>query len=357
MLKITHILYSGLGGTADVCQILCKLDKIIQSKSSLIQVGPKKFLYNLFKTKNKVHFVKTYRFLTVFYFFQILNKIKIEKPNLVFIHNFQIIPILIYKLFYNKNLKVIYVDHTSNQLKTFKDYFVCNYFKKVINFFVVLNEDSYSYFLNKIKVNASKIKIIPNSINKYFIINTIRKRERENFFVIGMASRINKLKRHDLIVNAIEDCQLRDLKIKCLFAGDGEKTAYIKNMIKSKNKIKFCGTLNAKDLKKWYKSLDIYIQATTGEGHSTSVLQAMGMNLPILASNVSGIKNFLSPRKKIGFKFENNKKSLIKAIKKFIFMSNLERYNIIKSQKRYVLENYSEEIFLNKYKEIIKQLI
>ena len=43
MLKITHILYSGLGGTSDVCQILCKLDKEINSRSSLIQVGPKKF--------------------------------------------------------------------------------------------------------------------------------------------------------------------------------------------------------------------------------------------------------------------------------------------------------------------------
>ncbi len=356
MLKITHILYSGLGGTTDVCQILCKLDKIIKSKSSLIQVGPKKISDKFFKANNKSHFVKTYRFLTIFYFLQIFNKIKKEKPNLIFLHNFQIIPVLLYKIFFNKTLKVIYVDHTPNQLKTFKDFFVCNYFKKAINFFVVLNKDSYSYFLEKIKINTSKIKVIANSVNKNFIINTIKKRKKKNSLVIGMASRINKLKLHGLIVEALEDQELKDLNIKCLFAGDGENINNIKNIIKNKKKFKFYGVLNSKDLKKWYRSLDVYIQATTGEGHSTSVLQAMGMNLPILASNVSGIKNFLFPKKNIGFKFENNKKSLIKHIKKLMKMNNEERSQIIRSQKKYILNKYSEDIFLNNYINIIKHL-
>ena len=357
MLKITHILYSGLGGTSDVCQILCKLDDLITSTSSLITVGPKKLSNKFFKTEKKTHFVKTYRFFTIFYFFQVLYKIKKEKPNLIFLHNFQIIPIFFYKLFYNKDIKVVYVDHTPNQLKTFKDFFVCKFFKKIINFFVVLNKDSYFYLLNKININSSKIKIIPNSVNKNFITNMKKKQRKKNYLVIGMASRINRLKRHDLIVKALQDNELKNFKIKCLFAGDGENIINIKNIIKSKNRFKFCGILNSVDLKKWYKSLDVYIQATTGEGHSTSILQAMGMNLPILASNVSGIKNFLFPKKKIGLTFENNKKSLFKSIKYLLFISNKEKQTIIKSQKKYILKYYSEEIFLNNYKKIIKDLI
>ena len=83
----------------------------------------------------------------------------------------------------------------------------------------------------------------------------------------------------------------------------------------------------------------------------------MGMNLPILASNVSGINNFLSPKKKIGFIFKNKKKSLIEAIKIILNLSYKEKSEIIKCQKKYVLENYSEDIFLNKYKNIIRYLI
>ena len=176
MLKITHILYSGLGGTTDVCQVLCELDRKIRSVSSLIQVGPKKFSNKLFKQNNKTYFVKTIRFFTFFYFFPVLKKLKKIKPNLIFLHNFQIIPVLIYKLFYNKNLKIIYVDHTPHQLKNFKDFFICNYFKTIIDFFIVLNKDSYSYFLNKVDLKSSKIKIIPNAVNKNFIIKKIKKK-------------------------------------------------------------------------------------------------------------------------------------------------------------------------------------
>lgn len=357
MLKLTHILYSGLGGSLDVCQILCKLDKKIKSKSSLILVGPKKFSNGPLKKKNIEHFVKTYRFLTIFYFFPVLKKIKKEKPNLIFLHNFQMIPVLIYKFLFNKHLKIIYVDHTPKQLKTFKDFFICYFFKGFIDFFVVLNKDSYLYFLKKIYINSSKIKIIPNAVNKNFIRKKIKINRKKNSLIFGMAARINKLKRHDLIINALQDEELKKFNIKCFFAGDGENIINIKNLIKNKNKFKFFGNLNSKELRKWYQSIDVYLQATTGEGHSTSILQAMGMNLPILASNVSGINNFLSPKKKIGFIFKNKKKSLIEAIKIILNLSYKEKSEIIKCQKKYVLENYSEDIFLNKYKNIIRYLI
>ena len=355
MLKITHILYSGLGGTSDVCQILCKLDKEINSRSSLIQVGPKKFSNSINSLKNKTHFVKTYRFLTFFYFFPVLKKLIKEKPNLIFLHNFQIIPVLIYKIFSNKKSRVFYIDHTPLDLKNFKDFIVCNFFKSIIDFFVVLNKDSYFYFLNKIKVNSKKIKIIPNAVNKEFIQKERKKKIKKNSLIIGMASRINKLKRHDLIIEAIQHSDLRDYKIKCFFAGDGENLDYLKSLIKDKSKFKFFGKIKSNKLKKWYNYLDVYIQATNGEGHSTSILQAMGMNLPIFASNVSGIKNFLIPKKKIGLTFENNTKSLINLIKIFIKMGKYKRSKIIKSQKKYILKNYSEDILLSKYLKIIKK--
>ena len=62
-------------------------------------------------------------------------------------------------------------------------------------------------------------------------------------------------------------------------------------------------------------------------------------------------------QKKIGFIFKNKKKSLIEAIKIILNLSYKEKSEIIKCQKKYVLENYSEDIFLNKYKNIIRYLI
>ncbi len=357
MRKIVHILYSGLGGASDVCSILSKIDKKMNLKSSFIQVGPNQFSKNLFNNKQTVHFIKTRKLLTQLYFLSILKKIITEKPCLIFLHNYSILPIFIYKIFYSKNLKVVYVDHNPNTLKNYKDYVVCKFFRSIIDFFIVLNFESYNYFVNTIKINRSCIKKIPNAVNQKFISKTNKKKNKKKVIIFGMASRINKLKRHDLIINAIQDERLKNFNIKCYFAGNGENTNYLKSKITDKKKFKFFGALKLKRLKKWYNSIDIYIQASKGEGHSTSVLQAMGMNLPVLASNVSGIKNFLIPKKKIGILFENNENSLIRSIKKLLQMKSKQINKIISSQKKYIFDNYSETKFLEDYSKIIKKLI
>ena len=355
--KITHILYSGLGGTYDVCNILGKLDTKLNTKSTFIQIGPTRFNKLISQKNQTTYFIKTFRFFTIFYFLSVLSILIREKPNLVILHNYQIIPVFLYKLLFFKNLTIIYVDHTPNNLKSFKDFFVCKFFKFIIDFFVTLNKDSFKYFIDKIKISKNRIKIIPNAVNQNFIRKKIFINNLKKTVIFGMASRINNLKRHDLIVDVLQSEPLKDENIICYFAGSGENINFLKKKIKNKNKFKFFGALNSYDLKKWYQSLDFYIQATTGEGHSTSILQAMGMNLPILGSNVSGVKNFLYPKRNIGITFENNENSLISKIRSITKMTNNKRKIIVSSQKKYLLENFTEITFLNSYEKIIKKLV
>ncbi len=355
--KITHILYSGLGGTSDVCNILGKLDLILNTKSSFIQTGPTRFSKYIGLKNQRTYFIKTFKFFSILYFLPVLKILIKEKPDLVILHNYQIIPIFFYKTFFFKNLNLIYVDHTPNNLKNFKDVFICKYFKFIIDFFIVLNKESFNFLLNKFKVSTNKIKIISNAVNETFIKKSNFKNSKKKLVIFGMASRINKLKRHDLIISAFQTKLLKDEKIKCYFAGSGENIIPLKKMIKNKRMFKFCGALNSNELKKWYDSLDFYIQATSGEGHSTSILQAMGMNLPVLGSNVSGVKNFLNPKKNIGLIFNNRQTSLSTKIKSILKMSNYMKKKIVTSQKKYLLNNFTEQEFLENYKIVIKKLV
>lgn len=356
MIKILHILYSGLGGTSDVCQILGKIDKKIISKTNFLLVGPKKLKLGNVNFKNREKYVKTYKFLTILYFLPVLKKIISLKPDIIFIHNYQIIPAILYKYLKSVNVKIIYVDHTPYTLKKYKDFIISKFFKNFIDIFIVLNNDSYQYFVNDININPKKVRIIPNAINKYFFTKTAGSKNK-NSLIIGMAARINKLKHHDLIIDAIQSKTLSKYKIICYFAGNGENLDYLKDKIFLKKKFKFFGNLNQHRLKKWFYQLDLYIQATKGEGHSTSILQAMGMNLPVLASNVSGIKKFLKPDRNIGILFENNSNSLAIKIKYFIEMNRKKKNKIILSQKKYLIQNYAEEIVLKKYISVISSLI
>ena len=68
---------------------------------------------------------------------------------------------------------------------------------------------------------------------KNFEKNKFKNFEKKSL-VFGMASRINTLKRHDLIISAFQSNLLKDEKIKCYFAGSGENIIQLKKMVKNK---------------------------------------------------------------------------------------------------------------------------
>ena len=81
-----------------------------------------------------------------------------------------------------------------------------------------------------------------------------------------------------------------------MFAGDGVNFEFLKNRIKYnklENIIIFNGSLKEDDLIKWFRKLDIYIHLSKDETTSTSILQAMSMSLPVIASNIGGNKNLI----------------------------------------------------------------
>ena len=106
-------------------------------------------------------------------------------------------------------------------------------------------------------------------------------------------------------------------------------------------------------MKNGNNELDLYVHATLGEAMSISILQAMSMEIPILASNVSGVKNLIGTKKNLGMLFENNKFDLAKKIKIFYFMSLKEKIKFSNVQKNFVDKNFSDELMFNKYKKLI----
>ena len=115
---------------------------------------------------------------------------------------------------------------------------------------------------------------------------------------IGMAARMVPDKLHTLLIDVIilnKSFFLKN-KIKILFAGDGVNFEFLKNRIKYnklENIIIFNGSLKEDDLIKWFRKLDIYIHLSKDETTSTSILQAMSMSLPVIASNIGGNKNLI----------------------------------------------------------------
>lgn len=353
-MKVLHIVYSGLGGGINVVKnLIHENNKKNAWIDHIILVGPKNFNVELDLKKNKIYHHKNIKHLPFLSWLKIFLKIIYFKPDIIFIHNHLLLPAILYKYFFKK--KIIFVAHDSLSLFN-------NIKQKIINkivsiFFdviIVLNKDVYSHFK---KINKSqKIFIIKNGIQKSKLI----KKKITKSFNIGMAARMNKYKLHELMISALNTNILENKDIKCFFAGDGENYKKL-NLITSKlnlnKKVNFLGNLKENKLINFYKKLDLYIQATTSEGSSISVIEAFNYGIPVLASNVSGLKDFINKKNYIGYLFKNNKYNLARSISFFFNMKKNERQKYILNQKLFFIKNNDSSIMYRKYANLLNKEI
>ena len=264
-----------------------------------VQPSPLKILSKIKKnSKKNFVYVRTIKFLSSLYFIKIFNKLLKFKPDIIVLHNFQIMPCILIKIICNT--KIIFVDHQSATTKNYRDNIVISICKLFVDHFVVLNKDNYKLLNRQFIINKKKITLIPNGINLQFYKKK-QKKKKNKLLKIGMAGRINSKRYHELIIKSLNSKTLKHLDIDCSFAGEGELKEKLKKIVREKNldkKIFFNNNLNKLQLKKWYLNLDLYIQASKGEGLSISILQSMALGIPVLGSNVSGIKNILNEKKK-----------------------------------------------------------
>lgn len=350
--KILHILHSQLGGTASVVFSILNLNKKKYVEEILFTGPTLSKKYNTFVKKKKIIFfylkIKKYFFLlSIFKIYKSIYKIK---PNFIFLHNYQIFPSLFYKFFFRSIL--IYVDHKAENLKTFRDkisiFFMYLFADKVI----CINISNY----NKLKFFfKNRIIYIANPVEHSFF-NLKNKNKSKNKFKIGMAARINFLKLHKMIVDMFKYYDLGKLNIVCEFPGDGELKFSLKKYIKNLNlnkKIKLTGEFDENRMKQWLSSLDLYIQASKGEGMSTVVLQALASGVPVIGSNVCGNKDILQKRPYVGKLFKNNIDDLYKKIIYFYNLKKKEKNKFLQEGKYYVKKYHSSKLIKKQYLDLI----
>ena len=284
--------------------------------------------------------------------FDVIKNIKLIDPDIIILHNYQILSCLFMKLFYKK--KVIYVDHMSHKLKKFKDYFCIYLSSFFFDRVIFINEENF----NKFKfLNKFKSRLIKNSCTDFYLKN--KKFKKKRLLKVGISGRINHLKNHQLVLDLLNKDKYLKKKIIIFIAGSGENKKNIINFIKI-NKlqkiVKYSGELDENNLRKWFYKMDLYLHPSFGEAMSTSILQALSSFTPVLASNVSGINNFLEKKKYLGKLFNNDLKDLKKKLIYFIEITNKEFYQFQKVQRDFYLKKYSPNMFKKKYLKEINEI-
>jgi len=358
-MKILHLIYSGFGGHGPIATKISNI-KLKKINNYILYHGDKKLLreyrkinknYDFFFSKNLFLFAKIKNFVFLF---------KKINPDIIISHTNNIFPILVYSLF--KKIKIISVQHQSNQIKNIRQY-ILNLLEFIFSDRVIVltrlykNEIIKKFFF--IKNLRKKTIIIPNGV-EYIKSSTYN--IKKDHIIIGMASRFINSKRQDILIRMIklyyDTYPSIKKKIILSLAGNGETLN--NNKILTKNLhigkyVIFENFLSGKKLLDWYKKIDFYFHASEGEGMSVSILEAMAKKKIIIASNVNGINNLIVNRKN-GLLCNNNHLEFFKVLLKII--NNQDNYNYLAKNAFADIKNkYSNKIMISKYKKLISSLL
>jgi len=247
-------------------------------------------------------------------------------------------------------------DHLREYIPLWKLYvytlgkFLC----KSVDSIIVQNSQDAS-FLKSLGVSSSKIHVIPNGIdtrlyNRLNVSQNAQEDFRERFkikdkHVLLFVGRIEKRKRIDLLLYALKliSKEFGDKVILLIVGPDqGEKPALL-NLAKQlgiENNIVFTGALETKDLLAAYAVADVFISLSAQEAFGLSVVEAMSMEVPVVAHRWKGLSYILKDGVNGLSVSPFNFKELAE---KTVFLLKNEEYrkSLAKANRSYVVQNFS----------------
>ncbi|HHD63369.1 MAG TPA: glycosyltransferase family 1 protein [Desulfobulbaceae bacterium] len=368
-MRITQILYSGLGGHGSVAFSLLDADEKTQwdpfmgflgieplSEDYVQKCHEKKIAFRYFSA------VSGKPWMTWLAIYQWLEEVR---PEAVILHSpTALLPCLWYTRRFTVPLVV--VEHEPNALKRSVDWGVSRLVQLFADSVVLLTPDYQKEMKQRLGsfFQFRKNHVIPNGIDTQLFCPSAYSFDsnlnKKRVIRMGMAARFTETKRQDVLVEMMVELnkKMPEVEWKLSLAGQGVNWNTIAELIRDKELqscIELPGMLDPQALSAWLQSLDIYLHASEGETLSTSLLQAMATGLPIVASDVPGIRNLVGGDNACGLLVSSQSPQEFADSVLKLFKDDALRDTIGKQGHDMVLSKYSQEKMFNAYDRLLQK--
>ncbi|MCL5795141.1 MAG: glycosyltransferase family 4 protein [Patescibacteria group bacterium] len=210
---------------------------------------------------------------------------------------------------------------------------------------------------------TGRVKLVPNGVDAINFNSNFTLEERNKLRseiglksedkVLISASRLVKKNGLDILIKSI-----KDLNVKVIILGTGKQESKLKALAQElglREKVLFLGHVSHKDLPRYLKIADVFIRPSRSEGLGTAFLEAMSVGLPIIATRVGGIPDFLIERETGLFCELNNPRDLREKID-LILADHKLREKIINQGLNLVHTNYQWDLIASQMKEIFQSI-
>lgn len=311
MLRLTHILFAGLGGHGAVVFPMIRASGQ-DAKHRLIFVGKEELLPSYADECERLdvpyRFLRTTGGVDLAFHAALTAELCRHPADAVLVHSTGSLPaaLLVRARPWRPRTQVVVVEHQAWHLRDQRHRWATRLGLLLADKTIVLQDPAKTYLeqTHPRLTRRADVRVIPNGveIDRYSPGKQQRASEpRDSGPVrIGMQSRLVPIKDHQTLIRAIPllEAALGEQVILDL-AGDGSSRQSLRRLAESlgvAERVCFRGTLLEHELIEFLRDLDIYVHASLGEGLSTALLQAMAVGLPIVASNVPGITELMADR-------------------------------------------------------------
>jgi len=213
---------------------------------------------------------------------------------------------------------------------------------------------------------AGRSMLIPNGVDvKVFsrkilvrdreeMRNRLQKKDTEVFLVT--TSRLTRKNAVDDIISALT---FLPAHVTLLVIGRGEegpKLSELAHKLGVKDRVKFIGFVPQREIPTYFSVCDIFVRPSRSEGFGNSFIEAMAAGLPVIATPVGGIPDFIDDKETGLFCAPDNPKSLAQAVS-ILLDDNALRAKIIAKARERVLARYSWEHIAEKLKTSVFDVI
>jgi glycosyltransferase involved in cell wall biosynthesis len=117
--------------------------------------------------------------------------------------------------------------------------------------------------------------------------------------LIGSVGSLTREKGHIHLIDAMALLPNREVQAHLALVGDGEQAKLLYDRAKQhriEDRIHLVGFQQQEQISSWLGAFDLYLQPSLEEGLCTSILDALNLGLPVVASDVGGIPEVIEDR-------------------------------------------------------------
>lgn len=179
--------------------------------------------------------------------------------------------------------------------------------------------------------------------------------KKEGDFFIVTSSRLTYKNAVDDIISSLK--YLPD-NVKLIVIGVGEdyeKLINQVNYLNLKSRVRFTGFIDHSKMPEYLSVCDIFIRPSRSEGFGNSFIEAMAAKIPVIATPVGGIVDFLDDNETGIFCAPNNPQSIARSVK--LLMENKELVSkIVNNSHKMVIQRYSWDSIAQKMKSVFDKV-